>query len=324
MAKKPQSFSTFLLVLVILCFVVLLVLCTLLVSMIMRDRQSASLPVPTTSVPEETSSSAPPDSVPETTFAEEPTTEPATTAAETTMPTLPPETTAATEATVPETTEPPTQETTESPTQDTQPQKDPLTVFLEQGGITFDDLEKKNCSQLIIVCADGTYAQIHFYSRGSGQWTEVSSLSCSGRVGRSGASSQKQEGDGTTPTGLYSIGSGFYIHSAPQTGLDLFQVTQDTYWVDDPDSQFYNQRIEGTENKDWDSAEHMIDYSAYRYGFVVDYNLTAEYNAGSAIFFHIGNSSTAGCIATSENMVLAYLAQLDKTQRPHILILEES
>jgi len=320
MANNPQKISRFLLCLVIVCAVVLLIMCALLTVMIIRDRQTfppATDPAPAASETTEPAQEPTETTVAsnETTQATVPDTEPAAETTEATESTEEAETTEATE---------PVEETTEEPTEAPEPaDPDPLTVFLERGGVTFGDLEKKNCSQLIIVTADGTYADIHFYSRSSGQWTEVSSLSCSGRVGRSGVSSHKQEGDGATPTGLYSIGSGFYIHSAPDTGLDLFQITQDTYWIDDPDSQFYNQRIEGTENKDWDSAEHMIDYGTYRYGFVVDYNLTAEYNAGSAIFFHIGSSSTAGCIATSENMVLAYLAQLDKTQKPHILILDE-
>lgn len=322
MANNPQKVSKFLTVLVILCMIVLLVLCALLFAMLRQDRlASAEASTPAASETADTAPTETAETVPETTEATEP---PTQLPEETTIPeetTEPVETTEETTPTETETTAPP--ETTVPPetTAATEPPKDPLVSFLEQGNITFGDLESRNCSQLIVVSAEGSYADICFYSRSSGKWEEVTALSCSGRVGRSGVSSRKQESDGATPTGLYSIGSGFYIHSAPSTGLDLFQITKDTYWVDDPDSQFYNQKVEGTENKDWDSAEHMIDYSTYRYGFVVDYNLAAEYNAGSAIFFHIGSSSTAGCIATSENMVLAYLAQLDKTQNPHILIL---
>jgi len=153
---------------------------------------------------------------------------------------------------------------------------------------------------------------------------EHTQLSCTGYVGRSGVYTKKQEGDGSTPSGLYGIGNAFYIDDAPETALSAFQITTDTYWVDDPDSKFYNQRVETVENKDWDSAEHMIDYSGYQYGFVVEYNLTAEYNAGSAIFFHVGNNPTAGCIATQAEMVKAYLAELDITRKPCVLILRES
>ena len=78
--------------------------------------------------------------------------------------------------------------------------------------------------------------------------------------------------------------------------------------------------MEGTAEKDWNSAEHMIDYDVYRYGFVIDYNTAAAYNAGSAIFFHISSNPTAGCIGTDESFVLGYLAKLDASANPFILI----
>jgi L,D-peptidoglycan transpeptidase YkuD (ErfK/YbiS/YcfS/YnhG family) len=90
--------------------------------------------------------------------------------------------------------------------------------------------------------------------------------------------------------------------------------------VDDPDSDFYNKYVVGTENKDWNSAERMIEYNGYRYGFVVDYNVECIKGAGSAIFFHIGSNPTAGCVATSEEVILKYLSLLDKNKNPYVLI----
>lgn len=195
-----------------------------------------------------------------------------------------------------------------------------LTNLLNQNSITYEILAADTCSQLITVVATGSSASIRFYSCTDGLWQELSHMSCSGHVGKSGVRSNKREGDGGTPSGFYSVGSAFYTKDAPQTALDAFQITSDTYWVDDPNSAFYNQRVEGTETKDWKSAEQMIRYDVYRYGFVVDYNTARTPGAGSAIFFHIGDHPTAGCIATSESMVLYYLAELDQAQNPHILI----
>ena len=218
-------------------------------------------------------------------------------------------------ATEPTATEPPTEpvtlpaepaDTPTAPAPEDQPAE--LTALLEPDGITYDMLAEKQCTQLITVEANGNKAGIRMFVCTDGLWQEQEQLKCSGFLGRNGSARNKQEGDGCTPLGLYSIGSGFYIREAPETGLDLFQITKDTYWVDDPHSQFYNQRVEGTENKDWKSAEHMIDYPEYLYGFVVDYNLAAETGAGSAIFFHINDNPTAGCIATNEEMVLARAA----------------
>lgn len=195
-----------------------------------------------------------------------------------------------------------------------------LTRILEDNCITYETLKQQGCSQLITVISNGTLADISFYSCDDGIWGEKPALFEQGYVGRNGVCTDKQEGDGCTPCGLYGIGSCFYIEKVPNTKLDVFQISNDTYWVDDPDSVFYNQRVEGTDNKDWKSAEHMIRYDVYRYGFVIEYNLLAEYQAGSAIFFHVGNNPTAGCIATDEETVLAYLAELDKERNPYILI----
>ena len=128
-------------------------------------------------------------------------------------------------------------------------------------------------------------------------WVLDDTLSCDGFVGANGVTTDMHEGGYASPKGLYPIGDAFYIYNKPETNLSTFEVTNDTYWVDDPDSKYYNKRVEGTADKDWNSAEHMIDYSAaYEYGFVIDYNPDAVYNAGSAIFFHISYSSTAGYI----------------------------
>ena len=73
-----------------------------------------------------------------------------------------------------------------------------------------------------------------------------------------------------TPAGVFPIGEAFYIEEKPKTGLSTFQITENTYWVDDEDSELYNQRIELDGEKTWQSAERMIEYTdAYKYGFVV-------------------------------------------------------
>lgn len=199
-------------------------------------------------------------------------------------------------------------------------QPEELSSLLSQIGKSVEDLTALNCTQLVSVDSIGTEAEIKLWECSANAWAEVESMSTYGFVGQMGAVDNMSEDISGTPRGLYPVGSGFYRYEAPATGLDLFQITDDTYWVDDPDSAYYNQRVEGTENKDWDSAEHMADYTSYNYGFVVNYNMPAVYNAGSAIFFHIGSSPTAGCIATDEATVKEYLQALDKECQPYILI----
>lgn len=188
-------------------------------------------------------------------------------------------------------------------------------------GTTSEEVTEMACRQIITVESNGSNAQINFYRFSDNTWTLDSDLSCSGFVGSNGITENMHEGNYATPKGIFPISEAFFIHEPPVTGLPLFQITNDTYWIDDPDSAYYNRRIEGTVNKDWNSAEHMIDYPvAYEYGFVIDYNKEAVYNAGSAIFFHVSTSPTAGCIGTDRTMVLKYLQALNIAENPYIII----
>lgn len=200
-----------------------------------------------------------------------------------------------------------------------------LISLLSTAEMTKDDLNAKNCRQLVTVNSSGSTASISFYYLDENNvWNKQQELSTEGYIGREGVTKTPREGFSGTPFGLHPVGKAFYIDNVPETSLDSFQITDDTYWVDDPESQYYNQLVTGTENKDWNSAEHMIDsYQCYHYGFVIEYNTVniVPYN-GSAFFFHVTNSTpTAGCVATSEKMVLDYLRKLDASLNPYILII---
>lgn len=216
---------------------------------------------------------------------------------------------------------------TESKTEETETEPfiqapDNMVNLLAQNNNNIDNLSEVGCKQLVTVSSNGSSAYIDFYELSENEWVLDDALSCNGFVGSNGVTSDMHEGGYASPKGLYPVGDAFYIYNKPETGLSTFEVTYDTYWVDDPDSKYYNKRVEGTSDKDWNSAEHMIDYAAaYEYGFVIDYNPDAVYNAGSAIFFHISYSATAGCVGTDKDMVLQYLAKLDSTKNPYILII---
>ena len=198
-----------------------------------------------------------------------------------------------------------------------------LQASLSSAGCSFSDLQSRGCRQIITVNSTGSYAEIRFYELNNDNvWENDSSFTANGFVGRNGVSRDNYEGSGMTPFGLYGVGEAFYIDSVPQTSLDMFHVTEDTYWVDDPNSAFYNKRVEGTSQKDWNSAEHMIQYYySYHYGFVIEYNTENPVpGKGSAFFFHVSTQPTAGCVGLSESMVLKYLARLDKNMHPFILM----
>ena len=197
---------------------------------------------------------------------------------------------------------------------------DEIRSLLEKNKDYLNSLIKNECQQLIVVNTEGKNAVVSYYSFADKAWVKNNALTTSAFIGINGSSSDKKEGDGCTPLGLYKINSAFYINEKPQTKLDAFQITEDSYWVDDVNSAYYNQYVTDVDKKDWNSAEHMIDYNGYKYGFVVDYNPSCVPDMGSAIFFHIGYNPTAGCIATNEEMILKYLSALDKDKNPFVLI----
>ena len=201
-------------------------------------------------------------------------------------------------------------------------QPEALTEILGRSLVSYSQLADVSCRQLIVVDADQEKAAISMYVCGeNGLWTDAG-LTTEGCVGENGVSRESYEGSRMTPAGVFPIEEAFYIEDKPETGLPTFQITENTYWVDDVESELYNQRIELAGEKTWKSAEHMIEYpDAYKYGFVVGYNMNpVEAGRGSAIFFHIGDHPTLGCVATSEEMVLAYLKKLDETMHPFIVI----
>ena len=176
--------------------------------------------------------------------------------------------------------------------------------------------------QLVVVDDSDAVIRVHFFEMNDNdEWMEFAELEKQAWGGSNGIRPKQREGDRVTPVGQFPILEAFYIDNKPETGLDIFHITNDTYWVDDPDSVFYNQYVEGTANKDWNSAEHMISYpGSYKYGFVIGYNLDCTPGLGSAVFFHVAQRNTIGCVGVSEESCLQYLAILDKDLSPYILI----
>lgn len=185
------------------------------------------------------------------------------------------------------------------------------------------DISQFDFNQLITVDSDGAYAKISFFEKTNRGWTKAKSLdSVNGYVGTQGVSANASEYASYTPEGLYSIGTGFGICDDPGTKLDYFKVTENSFWVDDVNSKFYNQHVEGKNNADWNSAEHLIDCKPeYNYAALIEYNTNPIVQGkGSAFFLHVGYSPTAGCVAIDESTMISVLKWLDKKQSPHILI----
>ena len=135
-------------------------------------------------------------------------------------------------------------------------------------------------------------------------------------IGTHGLTNQKTEGDGKTPIGIFSLGNILGKEPCIQNMHGLFyrQITADMYWVDDPKSVYYNQLVHIREvNKDWNSAEQLIDYPiAYAYIIEIKTNPENIPGNGSAIFLHcLDKGATAGCVAVDKEMMKMVIEHID-------------
>ncbi len=195
-----------------------------------------------------------------------------------------------------------------------------LSQILTNNGIDSSSLD---FNQLIVVNAgESSSAKVSYYEKNDNSWTEPESMpSVYGFVGIEGVG-KASESATITPKGLFGISTAFGFDESIDTGLNYFQITEGTYWVDDPNSKYYNMHVEGIDDKDWNSAEHMIEYpSNYNYGFAFDYNTNPIVKGeGSAFFMHVSDHPTQGCVAVSEDAMKSTLKWLSKDNDPHILI----
>ena len=163
--------------------------------------------------------------------------------------------------------------------------------------------------RLVVVLAPKTSADVWAYEKKNGIWAEY--LRTTGFVGRNGVSANKREGDGITPTGLYSLRRAFGIAEDPGSLLPYHQLAPDDFWVDDPASRYYNTMVKvDVPDRDWISAEELSKETvAYKYAVVIEYNTSPVVKgAGSAIFLHCSKGKpTAGCVSLSDEAMIILL-----------------
>ena len=134
----------------------------------------------------------------------------------------------------------------------------------------------------------------------------------------------KKEGDGKSPAGAFSIGSGFGYAAQALPGLKLTYtpLTPTVECVDDTASHFYNQIVDrATVTPDWNSSEKMASEGvAYRWGAVINHNVNpAVPGVGSCVFLHVWSgpaSGTAGCTAMPQEQLEPILTWLDPAKSP--------
>lgn len=181
---------------------------------------------------------------------------------------------------------------------------------------------------IIVTTADwqSRQARLETFEKVNGAWMPALH-SMPAVVGRNGyaLSSDKKEGDASSPAGMYKLGTAFGTASKPMgVRMPYRSVTRQDYWIDDISSPDYNTWVhyKGDPRKRWKTFERLA-IPLYKYALVIRYNDEPVLpGKGSAIFMHIWRgptSYTAGCVALSEANLLAVLRWLDPDKSPFIL-----
>ncbi|HET6353108.1 L,D-transpeptidase family protein [Streptomyces sp.] len=189
-------------------------------------------------------------------------------------------------------------------------------------------VDVSNATQVITVKASGSYATVTAWAKGSSGWKSV--ISASGRVGSNGIvdGSTRRQGTYTTPSGTYTITEGFGVESGG-TNMPYTRVNSSHWWVEDPQSKFYNQMHTAagadfplTETGDRGS-EHLINYpTQYAKALVINFNRwPATPGRGAGIFLHVnGRGATAGCVSVPRSTMDRIMAWIQPGAHPRIAI----
>jgi len=185
----------------------------------------------------------------------------------------------------------------------------------------------ENSKQLLVVYnnqIDSYSAQFVALEKKDGLWV-LKQGPVSAGIGKKGfaRSSEKREGDGKSPTGIFRLGKLFSYEKQTKTLLENQQTTAEDKWIDDPNSDQYNTYVSGsTDAKSYENL--LLKNDAYKYCMVIEYNTDPVIKGkGSAIFFHLATkkpSYTAGCVAIDEENMKTVISWLDPKQNPVIIM----
>ncbi|MFR0352269.1 L,D-transpeptidase family protein [Streptomyces sediminimaris] len=186
-----------------------------------------------------------------------------------------------------------------------------------------------DATQLITVRASGSYATVTAWAKGSAGWKAQFSTSA-GRVGSRGVTdgATRRQGTYTTPTGTYTITEGFG-NEASGTAMPYHRVTDDDWWVEDPESTYYNS-MHGEQGADFPltesgdrGSEHLVNYpTQYAKALVVNFNRwPATPGRGAGIFLHVnGSGATAGCVSVPRATMDRIMGWITPSAHPRIAI----
>jgi L,D-peptidoglycan transpeptidase YkuD (ErfK/YbiS/YcfS/YnhG family) len=137
------------------------------------------------------------------------------------------------------------------------------------------------------------------------------------RIGMNGFApiGEKREGDMKTPSGLFALGHLYTYEDFVDTKLAYSKTDEHDIWIDDPESDFYNQYAR-IDNGAKSFEKLKLNNDLYNTNPVKKYY-------GSAIFLHLSSQyrkPTKGCISIEEKNMLKLLKWLDTNKKPHIIM----
>jgi L,D-peptidoglycan transpeptidase YkuD (ErfK/YbiS/YcfS/YnhG family) len=171
-----------------------------------------------------------------------------------------------------------------------------------------------------------TYARLRTWKRTNGCWAPADGP-FQARVGRNGLSSNRHEGDGTTPAGTFTIGATMYGNSAnPGVRYRYRKLRCGDWWSEDPASPTYNTFQHVTCGKrppfKVETPGMWQQPNAYPYLAVIEFNMRPVVpGRGSGIFLHAQTGGpTNGCVSLRRSELVRVLSWLDPKARPRIAI----
>lgn len=207
-----------------------------------------------------------------------------------------------------------------------------LGKWMAAEGLTFADLDDRDCRQLVLaVCSEkpGTLSRVCCLEEREGRWAAAEGMErFPGWCGPNGLNHDRREGDNTSPAGLWPLGLCFGTEEKP-AGLRMpwRDITPNSDWVGDHDSPYYATWQEwgtpGLAPYDRKAGEVLSHYpTPYALSCVIRFNAPpfADPKKGCAIFFHVSDHPTAGCIGMLKPDLTRVLTWMEPEKYPHILI----
>ena len=198
-------------------------------------------------------------------------------------------------------------------------------------------LDSNESYQQIFVEASGSSAQLSLLTYRNGEW--VTDLTATAAIGSRGITYNKTEGDHMTPAGTFPLVFAF-SSTEQDTKMPFVKINENSVWVCDPNSSFYNTLQSQTNpTRDWSDSKSSVEkmyvkfskqsssaclYFAFNGDGQTQYS-AENYNGGSALFLDgVGANgnlySGYGDIKISAGDMKKLLKLLDPALNPTITI----